>query len=258
MIRNPLQFIESARIPEFDQSVRAGPESAFEQALNLDKLPAVVVSGNTLIDYSATNVRARAGLSLALTFANQVALAGLGKDADEDDRFAAYKSNLSHLGFNVSPGTFVLSKFKKRSVAVHKAIIPFLIAALGGAAVGPVLIALLENLQEMDSKEPWITLFDSQARMFETREIHFAVAASDSGETRIRHVAARLQFVEQTTNVLFFKISDMSAEFESATTTLSIENQLLATIEPALREKMGRSALEFIMSAKTRSTAAGG
>lgn len=143
-------------------------------------------------------------------------------------------------------------------MAVHKAIIPFLIAALGGAAVGPVLVALLQNLQEMDSEEQWITLFDQQTRIFETREMHFAAATSDGVESVMRHVAARLYFVDRETNVLFFKISDMSAEFESATTMLGIDNRLLSVIEPALRERLGVAALEFIKSARVNGTATNG
>ena len=85
--------------------------------------------------------------------------------------------------------------------------------------------------------------------MFETREMHFAAAASDNVLTSVRHVAARLFFVDKETNVLFFKVSDIAAEFESATMTLGINNGLLASIEPALRERLAASAMDFIRSA---------
>lgn len=257
---NPLRFVETAQIAEparLDVSVGPRVESnVTDPALDLDKLPQGVVSGNTLIDYSATSEAMRGGISLALAFANRTALAELGPGSDEDDFFAAYKSNLVRVGFNVSQGAFVKSTFKKKGLAVHKAIIPFLTAALGGVGVGPVLFSLLQNLQSTDSDRPWITLFDRETRMFETREMHFAAAASDNVLTSVRHVAARLFFVDKKTNVLFFKISEMTAEFESATMTLSINNGLLSSIEPALRERLSASAMDFIRSATLNGTSA--
>jgi hypothetical protein len=248
--KNPLSFIESAEIFEA-VALEATLESAGDAPvpIDLDRLPKGVVTGNTLIDYSATSEPIRGGLSLALAFANRAAVAAVGPNADEDEFFAAYKSNLGTLGFNVSQGAFFKSSFKKKGVAVHKAIIPFLTAALGGAAVGPVILALLNNLQSMDSDNPWITLFDRESRRFETREVNFAAAASDSVETRMRHVAARLFYVDTKTNVLFFKIDDASADFESTTTTLSINNALLASLEPALRGRLAASANDFIRAA---------
>ncbi len=250
---SPLSFVETARIIEparLKASFGARVEgSTTEPALDLDKMPQGVVTGNTLIDYSATTEVMRSGISLALAFANRSALAEMGPGADEDDFFAAYKSNLVRVGFIASQGAFVKSTFKKKGLAVHKAIIPFLTAALGGAGVGPVLVALLQNLQVADSDRPWITLFDRETRMFETREMHFAAAASDNVLTSVRHVAARLFFVDKETNVLFFKVSDMAAEFESTTMTLSINNGLLASIEPVLRDRLAASAVDFIRSA---------
>jgi hypothetical protein len=249
---SPISFVESAPILETTPLKKTGGitiESTPEPSLDLDKLPQGVVSGNTLIDYSATSEAMRGGLSLALAFANRSALAALGPDADEDDFFAAYKSNLVRLGFNVSQGAFVKSRFKKKGLVVHKAIIPFLTAALGGVGIGPVLVSLLQNLQSIDSDRPWITLFDRETRMFETREMHFAAATSNHDLTSVRHVAARLFFVDKETNVLFFKISEMAAEFESATMTLGINNGLLASIEPALRKRLATTARDFISSA---------
>lgn len=249
---SPLSFVETAQIAEparLEASTGARVEGTTQPALDLDKLPSGVVSGNTLIDYSATSESMRGGLSLALAFANRSALAEMRPGDDEDDLFAAYKSNLIRIGFDVSQGAFVKSAFKKKGLAVHKAIIPFLTAALGGAGVGPVLIALLQNLQATDADQPWITLFDRETRMFETREMHFAAAASDNVLTSVRHVAARLFFVDKETNVLFFKVSNMAAEFESTTMTLSINNGLLASIEPVLRERLAETAVDFIRSA---------
>jgi hypothetical protein len=249
MDKNALRFVESAELAP------ARPQSEMEAAvaaspLDLDKLPKGVVSGNTLIDYSAAPENVRSGLSLAMAFASKATTAVMRPGDDEDDWFAAYKSNLMQLGFTVSQSAFTRSRFKKRGVSVHKAIIPFLTIALGGAAVGPVILALLENLKEMDQDQPWITLFDQESRRFESRELCFGAVASDAIESRMRHVAARLALVDSNTNVLFFKISETSAEFESATTTIGINNSLLAVLEEPIKMRLQDDISRFIAEAR--------
>jgi hypothetical protein len=249
MARNALRFVETAAIGDFAFPA-ATREAIGSTPLNLDKLPQGVVAGNTLIDYSQSPVEVRGGLSLAMTFASRATTAAMPADADEDDWFALYKSNLMQLGFSVSQSAFTTSKFRKRGMAVHQAIIPFLTIALGGAAVGPVMLALLENLKTASQNQPWITLFDQESRRYETREMCFAAVSSSAAESNMRHVAARLSFVDKSTNVLFFKITDASAEFESATTTVTANNQLLTVIEQPLRERLKDLALKYIVEAR--------
>jgi hypothetical protein len=258
---NALGFIESAVLPERERGSVEGlergsvegleggkPEGGGPAAgLNLDKLPAGVVSGNTLIDYSAAaSPQIRSGVSLAMLFAGRAATAAMGDGADEDDWLAAYKTNLMKLGFGVAGSALQRSRFKKEGVFVHQAIIPFLTIALGGAALGPVILAALGNLQEMDKGQPWITLFDRETRKFDSRELHFAAVSADASTTQIRHVVARLGFAQDTTSILFFKVTRASADFESATTTMSADNGLLAVIEPGLRKRLEGDALGFI------------
>jgi hypothetical protein len=169
---------------------------------------------------------------------------------DEDDWLATYTSSLGQLGFAVSGSATVNSKFKKLGLRVHKAIIPFLTVALGGAAVGPIILAALKNLQEMDANSPWITLFDSQSKRFTTRELHFAAVSSNATDTSIRYAIARLNVALNETSVLFFKLTKAAAEFESSTTTMSANNSLLAVNEPTLRERLGALSGSFIKDAE--------
>lgn len=249
MTRNALHFVENAAIGDFELPADA-LEIVGNAPLDLDNLPKGVVAGNTLIDYSQAPQEVRAGLSLAMTFASRATTAAIPAGADEDEWFALYKSNLMQLGFSVSQSAFTKSQFRKRGVAVHQAIIPFLTIALGGAAVGPVILALLENLKTAGENQPWITLFDQESRRSETREMCFGAVSSNATESNMRHVAARLSFVDKYTNVLFFKINDASAEFESATTTIAANNQLLAVIEEPLRERLKDQALKYIVGAR--------
>lgn len=244
---NALSFVESAELPPPPSRLEGLEAGA---ALDLDRLPAGVVSGNTLIDFSGTPaVDVRSGVSMALLFASRVADRAMRPGDDEDDWLAAYKTNLRKLGFIVPQTAVSVSRFKKRGIFVHKAIIPFLTIAFGGASLGPVILAALNNLQEMDKDKPWITLFDRETRKFKTREMHFASVSSDLSQSAIRHVVARLTVDQTKTNILFFRITDASAEFESATTTINADNNLLAVLEPKLRNRMEKEIGDFIADA---------
>lgn len=251
MPANPRTFIAEAgdlRVPDDDLE---SAEAFGTEPLDLDRLPRGVVSGTTLIDFSAVpSAPVRAGVSLAMLFASRLATRATRPGDDEDDWLAAYTSNLGALGFGVSGTGVVSSRFRKKGLKVHEAIIPFLTIAFGGGAVGPIILAGLKNLQETDKGQPWITLFDRESRRFSTSEMHFAAVASDATDTRISYAVARVNVETDTTQILFFKITDASAAFESSTTTMTANNSLLAVMEPDLREKLGRMTRSFILDAE--------
>jgi hypothetical protein len=243
---DPHYFIENAYLGEQVPFVRVeGPEAI--DPVKLDQIPAGVVSGKTLIDHSAAPVlELRAGVTLALLFAERVATKAMQPGASQDAWFNAFKANMASLGFAVQGSAFTTQTFKAKGLFVHKAIIPFLQVALGGAAVGPIIIAALQNLSEVDKDKPWITLFDQQSRVFTTSETHFAAVSNGDTSTTIRHVAAQLDFAASETNVLFFKFKKNKVDFKSASTTMTIDNESLAKIEPQLRARMAVDVQNFI------------
>lgn len=241
MIKNSLEMIDAA-----DVGIGANVlEGVGDQPpkLDLSTLPAVVVSGTTLVDFStAQSPMVRASVSLAMLYASRVATVAMSKlvDSDEDDWLARYNQALAEVGFAVSGSTVVHSSFKKSNVAVHKAIIPFLTLAFGGGAAGALIIQALKSLQEMDaeSPSPWVTLFDKQTRRFNLREMHFAAVSANEVETTIANAVARLNVDTGSTQILFFKLSKSNANFDSTTTRMTANNGLLAVNEPKLQAKL--------------------
>ncbi|TDF56780.1 hypothetical protein [Cupriavidus sp. L7L] len=245
---NPRLFIEMADVGPVLESIEA--EEPGIVSVNLDKLPASVVSGTTLIDFSAApDSTVRASVSLSMLFANRVATATSRSGDSSDEWLAAYTSNLGMLGFAVAGTAIVHSNFKKKGLRVHQAIIPFLTVAFGGATVGPIILAGLKNLQEQDANAPWIRLFDRETRRFNVQELHFAAVNSSEAETTIKYAVARLNVESKDTTILFFKLTNASAEFESSTTTMSANNSLLAAIGPDLRARLGTMIRSFIREA---------
>lgn len=241
---DPLHFIETADI---GAQVAVALTEGIEP-IKLDQIPDGVVSGKTLIDHSAAPVpELRAGVSLALLFAERVATKAMQPGQSEDDWFKTFKANMTQLGFAVQGSAWATNTFKAKGLFVHKAIIPFLEVALGGVGIGPIIIAALKNLTEVDKDKPWITLFDQQSRVFTTSETHFAAVTNGDISTTVRHVAARLDFAASETNVLFFKFKKNKVDFKSATTTMVIDNVSLANIEPQLRARLAVDVQNFIV-----------
>lgn len=247
---NPRRFIELADISDIAPmgAERVRDDVSLGNSIDVNALPDGVVTGTTLIDLSnVQSPEVRSGISLSMLFASRVATAKA--PPTEDAWLAEYQSALAQLGFSVGGTSEIHSRFKKLNVAVHEAIIPFLTIAFGGATVGPVILALLENLKSMSADSPWITAFDRQVKRYDAQEMHFAAAIPNGNETQIRYVIARLHLKELKTQVLFFKINKSEAEFESATTTMTASNSLLAVNEAALQTRLSELTKKYIWEA---------
>lgn len=244
-----LKYIRTANIGEipakFELDAGAQPN-----AIDISKLPGGLVIGNTLLDVAnVPSAEVRAGLSLSMLFANRVATHH--PDAkDVDSWLAAYQTSLGDLGFRLSGTARMNSQFHKLNVDVHKAIIPFLTIAFGGAAIGPIIISALENLHKMKEESPWITLFDRETRRFSIQEMHFGAAVANGTETEIRYAVARLNVDLGQTQVLFFKVAKNSANFESLTTRMSVSNSLMSVVEDDLKTRLSGLIKKYIWSAK--------
>lgn len=248
---NPRKFIESADLgPALLATETAALETA-ENDFDIDKLSAGVVSGNTLIDFSnVPSMAVRAGVSLSMLFASRVATAAMKEGDDQDDWLATYTSTLDRLGFGLAGTAVAKNSFKKVGLRVHKAIIPFLTVAFGGAALGPIILAGLKNLQESDADQPWIKIFDRETKRFSAQEMHFAAVSSDATDTHVRYAVARLNIKTAVTTVLFFNLTQAEADFESVTTTMTTNNSLMAVTEPDLRLRLAALTKSFIADAK--------
>ena len=248
---NTKPFIQEADISDaraFDQELLRD-DVGLGNTIDVNALPDGVVTGTTLLDLSQVqSPEVRSGISLAMLFASRVAT--VKAPPTEDAWLAEYQSALGQLGFSIAGSAEVRSQFKKLNVAVHEAIIPFLTIALGGAAMGPVILALLKNLKDMQPDTPWITAFDRQVKRYDAQEMHFAAAVPSGTQTQVRYAVARLHLESLNTQVLFFKVGKTTAEFESLTTTMSVGNSLMAVSEPDLQEKLSKLTKKFIWDAQ--------
>lgn len=217
---------------------------------DIANLPASIVAGPVLVDFShAPDPAIRAAIALALVFASRVATAATSATDSADAWLARYTQSLDALGFARAGHALVEQRFAKTGMALHRAIIPFLTVAFGGAALGPAILAGLQNLSDAQSQAPWITLFDRQARRLDVHELHFAAVEGNAEDTHIRYAIARLNVRLSSAALLFTKVSRARATFHSATTTMAVSNALLTALAPDLHARLDTELHAYVRAA---------
>jgi hypothetical protein len=226
------------------------PETATAiNTLDLEHLPSGLVTGANLIQFPSTaSPSLKSAVALSLLAAQRVA----SNDPvvlTPDQWIERHNTVLQNLGWRVTAGGTTKSKFESFDVAVHKAIIPFLTAALGpAAAAGSLIVTALQQLESMDKEAPWITLFERQSRRFDINEFQFSVVEVKDDTVYLRLVAARLSAAFGRTQVLFFKVKESSAEFEQANQAFATDAAALEELNLELKAKLMALTKSFIRS----------
>ena len=206
---------------------------------DIDNLPAGVVTGSNLIQFPPdAKPELKSSVALCLLAAQRVASNDpvVRTPAQWLDRHNTVLQNLNWLD---EGGGAAEDTFSSVNVAVHKAIIPFLAAAFGGAVgAGALILTALKQLQDMDKNAPWITLFDRQSRHFDVTEYQFSVVEVVGDTVHLRVAMARLDASYGKTQVLFFKVKQESATFEHAHQAYAADAALLTDLNGDLRAKM--------------------
>ena len=237
-----------------DLPVGVPPSSLAEEesavnTIDINNLPAGIVTGSNLIQFPAeASPELKSSVALSLLAAQRVATNDpvIRTPSQWLDR---HNVVLQNLNWRTEGGGLTKSNFDSVDVAVHKAIIPFLTAAFGGAAgAGLLILTALKQLQDMDKDSPWIALFDRESRHFDVTEYQFSVVEVVGDTVHLRVAAARLDASFGKTQVLFFKLKKQNAAFEQANQSYSTEAAILAEMNTDLKTKMLSLTKLFIRS----------
>ncbi len=239
-----------ARLPvdSSDEQTLSEDAGAATNPIDIDKLPEGIIAGSNLIQLPAgTSPALKSSVALSLLAAQRVA----SNDpvvTSPAQWLARHNLVLSNLNWRIESGGAVTHQFNSLNTAVHKAIIPFLTAALGGAVAASLIVTALDQLQSMDKDAPWITLFERQSRRFDVSEYQFTVASVVGDKVELKLAAARLDASYGMTQVLFFKLKKQEATFEQANQTLVTEMSLLEDLNGDLRAKLMGLTKSYIRS----------
>ena len=225
-------------IPSIEEEVIPG-------VVDPNNLPDAVVTGTNLVEFEGeVDPVLRSSVALSLLAAQRVA-SNDGVIANADQWLERHNTVLRNLNWTFEGGGTVEQEFEKTGVEVHKAIIPFITAALGGVAASLIVTALAQ-LQTINEDSPWITLFDRESRRFQVSEYHFTRASASADKVVMKMAAARFDATFGRTQVLFFKITKQRARFEMASSDMAAESALLRMTNDTLKAKLALLTNDYI------------
>lgn len=217
-------------------------------AIDPDKIPDGIVTGTNLVEFDGeVDAELRSAVALSLLAAQRVASNDVVV-ATPDQWLERHNTVLKNLNWMIEGGGSVEQTFDKVDVEVHDAIIPFLTAALGGAAAASSLIVTaLKQLQQVNKDSPWITLFDSESRRFEVSEYQFTRVAVEQDRVVMNLAAARFDATFGRKQILFFKITKQHAKFRMANSSMLADAELLRMSSDGLKTKLARLTNKFLL-----------
>lgn len=230
-----------------DATSFGGEEEPPIGAIDPDKIPDGVVTGNNLVEFDGeVDPELRTAVALSLLAAQRVASNDVVV-ANPDQWIDRHNTVLTNLNWTLEGGGSVEQIFDKFNVEVHDAIIPFLTTALGGGvAATSLIITALKQLQEVNKDSPWFKLFDRESRRFEVSEFLFTRVAVEQGRVAMKLAVARFDASYGRTQVLFFKITKQDAKFQMANSTMVADADLLRMSRDGLKTKLARLTNKYV------------
>lgn len=236
------QYIEEIELPEAPVGLEAvGTPTAMDADL--------VVVGSQLMEFDpAIAADVKGAISNSALLSQLAANQATAQDGDPIGWYDTYASTLGSLGWVQTERNFVEHEVNDTGVELHEAIIPVVTALLGPqVAAASAILAVLKGLKEMDEDLPWITVFNRESKRFQSHQFQLSFAALDKeGDPQVSLVCFTLEVNKDIVQVLFFKFSDASAVLKKGDTTLTMNRQVLASIQGALAAKLAQYISSFI------------
>jgi hypothetical protein len=206
--------------------------------------PQVITVGSQIAEFSE-NVPA----DLRSTIANCILLAQLAADrwiethpsADELNWYNCYVAVLRKCGWLIERNETSLKSVSGNGAKVHQEIIGVLATALGpGAAAASIVLGVLNGLKNMESNQPFFTIFDRASQRAEATlfQISYVDGGADKNP-RLNFAAYRVEASASATQILFFKLAGTNAKLRSSYADLSINENILRAVHDQILAKVG-------------------
>lgn len=200
-----------------------------------------VVIGSDVVSFgTGVDAKFRQAISDCALFAQLRAQHMVGADADPMAFFDAYFETMMGLGWIEQSRETDALDVEGSGLDVHEAIIGVVsgfLAPIAGA--GAAVLAVLNGLHQMDSKAPFITLFNKRSVHQKIGKFQFTYVHSDANGGLLAQMAAfGLVASQVVTQVLFFKLKDHSTSLRKSLGLLSIDPATLDHLRPNLAAKV--------------------
>ncbi len=250
--RRALDFVETADLPTFFEP--EGAEDANEVPTSppdYQKPELAATVGSQIASFTQdVDPALREQVANAFLFAQQAADKRIAAtpDATSSDWYAHYTDILSRIGWTMEERTATVREFKGSAARLHKAIVPLVTAALAPVAgATPLIVQVLESLQEMDKDRPWITLFSHASQRAHANQFQIAHVRAGSTGPRIKLIAFDLDVERSVTQVLFAKFAANNAELLHFEYSLSVNESVFKTVAPTIQKRLEDRVNSMVM-----------
>jgi hypothetical protein len=168
--------------------------------------------------------------------------------ADLSGWYNAYFDALTNVGFVIQDASFARYQETSDQYQAHEAILEVATALLGPS---PAALALLKTtitaLQKASGGEPWITVFEREARTARTGRFQISlVEEAADGQLLVSLLAFALEAKHALTQVLFFKFRKNEVTLEHNRSKVTINAGVLAAVRGAISTKLASHAAAYI------------
>lgn len=211
----------------------------------------VVTVGSQLLEFSeSAKADLKAPIQNSILFAQLAANKATESNGDIHQWYEKYSEVLFNLGWLILDQEFVEHEVSDTNAELHEAIIPIISMVLGPqVAAASIVVAALKGLKEMNTDEPWITLFERESKRFESALFQVSyVDVDQQGVTHISLLLFTLNATTVTTQVLFFKFSDASAVLRKSSTKLALNTDVINMVNEDLKQRLKPYLSSYISS----------
>ena len=246
-LESVLEYVENVSVVEPTTSAL---ESALEDFASpeFNHERQAVAIGSQITEFSnnvPTHLRPHVANSLLL--AQLAASKSIEKGDATSDWHTKYIEVLAKIGWQVEGDLNAVHELEGTGAQVHKAIMPVIATALGGAAAASLIISLLKGLENMNQDNPWITLFDRESKRASANQFQICHVSSENGTApKLVIVCFGLDAYKSVTQVLFFKFSNTSATLSHSQAELSIQPAILNGSKDAIKAKVANHLSSFV------------
>lgn len=224
------------------KAVSADTQVVFERAKSQ-----ALVTGSAVMSFEpGVEAIMREAMADAMLLAKLYADSQTDFDNDPQKWFKLYLKVLDNAGWLVTDALSSQVDQAADAAEVHQAIIALLGVLAAGGPVLALAGSVLSALDNMDKDSPWITLWNKTARRAKFAQMQFGVASAATDEiVEVNLAALRLEALQESEQVLFFKWSRANAKIHGRAQKVLLTRETVLETAPIIRKKLGNIREEF-------------
>lgn len=228
------------------QAATDDTSQVFDQAKN----QAQVVASSIFSFAVGVDTQVREAISDSALLAQLVANKQVAFESAPEKWFDAYASVLQTVGWVLQDSAWNDYSSSGTGAEVNEHILEVLTAVLGpGATALALATATIGALAAMNTKGPWITLFNRETQ--KANLARFQVGLVEKGpddDVFVSLIACIVKATKDITQIVFFKFRAERADFHANVQKVSINRPALVDLGPVIRSKVRAYQLSYLSS----------